>query len=40
MKVIKSEENLVEFDNGLQIIGDGERDCCAVNYLDLSLIHI
>lgn len=36
MKVIKSEENLVEFDNGLQIIGDGERDCCAVNYLDFE----
>ncbi len=36
MKVIKSEENLLEFDNGLAVIGDGDDDCCAYNYLDFE----
>lgn len=36
MKVIKSEDNLVVFDNGLEIIGVGDRDCCAYNYLDFE----
>lgn len=36
MKIIKSEENLLEFDNGLKIIGEGDEDCCAVNYIDFE----
>lgn len=36
MKVVKSEEDLLEFDNGLKITGQGEHDCCAVNYLDFE----
>lgn len=40
MKVIKSEDNLLEFDNGLRICGDGEVDCCAVNFLDFEQLPI
>lgn len=40
MKVIKSEENLVEFDNGLRIIGDGVEDCCAYNFLDFEQLPV
>lgn len=36
MKVIKSEENLLEFDSGIKIVGVGEVDCCAINYLDFE----
>ena len=36
MKIIKSEENFLEFDNGLKVIGDGDVDCCAYNYLDFE----
>ena len=36
MKVIRSEESLLEFDNGLQVLGNGEEDCCANNYLDFE----
>ncbi len=40
MKVIKSEENEVEFDNGLVIVGDGDQDCCAYNYLDFEQLPV
>jgi len=40
MKVINSEEKLLEFDNGLKVIGDGEEDCCAINYLDFEQLPI
>lgn len=40
MKVIISEENLLEFDNGLKVIGDGDIDCCANNYLDFEQLPI
>lgn len=40
MKVTKSEDNIVEFDNGLKIIGDGDVDCCAYNYLDFEQLPI
>lgn len=40
MKIVKSEDNLVEFDNGLAIIGDGEEDCCAYNYLDFEQLPV
>jgi hypothetical protein len=40
MKIIKSEENLVEFDNGLKILGDGNIDCCANNYLDFEQLPV
>lgn len=36
MKVIKSEEDLLEFDNGVSIVGEGDIDCCASNYLDFE----
>lgn len=40
MKVIKSEENLLEFDNGLSVVGDGDVDCCAHNYLDFEQLPV
>lgn len=40
MKVIKSEENFLEFDNGLMVIGDGAEDCCAYNYLDFEQLPV
>jgi len=40
MKVIKSEDNLVEFDNGLKVTGIGDEDCCAVNYLDFEQLPV
>jgi hypothetical protein len=40
MKVIKSEENLLEFDNGLKVVGDGDIDCCANNYLDFEQLPV
>ena len=36
MKVIKSEDDYVEFDNGLVIEGDGDIDCCAINWIDFE----
>lgn len=40
MIVTKSEDNRLEFDNGLVVIGDGESDCCAYNYLDFEQLPI
>lgn len=40
MKVIKSEDSLLEFDNGLRVEGDGEEDCCAYNYLDFEQLPV
>jgi hypothetical protein len=40
MKVVKSEENLLEFDNGLVVAGDGDVDCCAYNYLDFEQLPV
>lgn len=40
MKVIKSEENLLEFDNGLVLEGEGDVDCCAYNYLDFEQLPV
>lgn len=40
MKVIKSEDNLLEFDNGLVVEGVGDNDCCAVNYLDFEQLPV
>ena len=40
MRVTKSEENLIEFDNGLRVIGDGDVDCCAYNYLDFEQLPV
>lgn len=36
MKLVKVEEDLLEFDNGLKIEGEGDVDCCANNYLDFE----
>lgn len=36
MKVIKSEEDYLEFDNGLQITSWHTHDCCECNYLDFE----
>ncbi len=40
MKVTKSEENGLEFDNGLIIDGEGDQDCCAHNYLDFEQFEV
>ena len=40
MKVTKSEESILEFDNGLKVEGDGEEDCCAFNYLDFEQLPV
>lgn len=40
MKVTKSEDNLLEFDTGISIIGDGDVDCCAINYLDFTQLPV
>jgi hypothetical protein len=40
MKVVKSEESLLEFDNGLIIEGDGDIDCCVNNYLDFEQLPV
>lgn len=40
MKVVKSEDNLLELDNGLVIGGDGDVDCCAINYLDFEQLPV
>lgn len=40
MIVTKSEENLLEFDNGLTVIGDGDVDCCAYNFLDFEQLPV
>lgn len=40
MKVVKSEEDLLEFDNGLKIEGEGDVDCCAHNFLDFENIQV
>jgi hypothetical protein len=40
MIVIKSEESLLEFDNGLVVEGDGDVDCCAYNYLDFEQLPV
>lgn len=40
MKVIKSEDSVLELDNGLEIIGEGDEDCCAENYLDFEQLPV
>lgn len=40
MKVTKSDDGLVEFDNGLKLSSDFEPDCCTQNYLDFEQLHI
>lgn len=40
MIVVKSQEDLLEFDTGLQIFGEGDEDCCAKNYLDFEQIPV
>lgn len=40
MIVTKSEENILEFDNGLVVEGDGEEDCCAYNFLDFEQLPV
>jgi hypothetical protein len=40
MKVTKSEDNRLEFDNGLVIDGDGDVDCCAINYIDFEQLPV
>lgn len=40
MKVIKSGDNELEFDNGLVVEGIGDQDCCAVNYLDFEQLPV
>lgn len=36
MKVVGYDDEELVFDNGLRIVGSGDIDCCAVNYIDFS----
>jgi len=36
MKVIKNDNELVEFDNGLKLSSYHDQDCCEHNYLDFE----
>lgn len=40
MIVTRSEENELIFDNGLKVIGDGDVDCCAYNFLDFEQLPV
>lgn len=40
MKVIVSEENELEFDNGLVVQGDHSQSCCEHNYLDFEQLPV
>ena len=40
MKVITSEENKIEFDNGLVVEGTHSQDCCEHNYLDFEQLPV
>lgn len=40
MKVVKMQESLLVFDTGLEVIGDGDIDCCANNYLDFEQLPV
>jgi hypothetical protein len=40
VKVTKAEDSKLEFDNGLKVIGDGDVDCCAYNYLDFEQLPV
>lgn len=40
MKVIVSEENKLEFDNGLEVTGYHSKDCCEYNFLDFEQIPV
>jgi len=40
MRVITSRESYIQFDNGLEVIGDGDIDCCAENYLDCEQLPV
>lgn len=39
MKIISGNHD-IDFDNGLWIDGDGEFDCCAMNYIDVEQFSI
>lgn len=36
MKVIRSDDDEVVFDNGLVLNGEGDVDCCASNWIDFE----
>jgi hypothetical protein len=40
MKVIKNNDESVEFDNGLKLSCDHSRDCCEHNYLDFEQLTV
>lgn len=40
MKVTVSDENLLEFDNGLKVVGTHEQSCCEHNYLDFEQLPV
>lgn len=35
-KIVVAEENLLQFDNGVQITADHDQDCCEWNYADFA----
>lgn len=38
MKIVKTDENFLEFDNGSRIAGTHEADCCEYNYADFDTL--
>lgn len=40
MRVVQQDDTGIVFDNGLEVIGDGDIDCCANNYLDFDQLPI
>ena len=40
MKVIKSDENILVFDNGLEVSSEYEQECCERNYLDFEQLPV
>lgn len=40
MKVLLSDDDYLEFDNGLIVTGHGDVDCCAVNYIDFTQFQV
>lgn len=40
MRVTKSDESLLEFDNGLVVWGAHDQDCCEYNFLDFGQLPV
>lgn len=40
LKVVKIDSDSIEFENGMRLYSNHERDCCESHYLDLSYLTI